>query len=158
MNKMQKRLFLLKGVECLRVSRFSKLTAFLFSFFSLTVALFSREWQVAYRTEMSTIMVTAPATHTQNTHTGSRALTRRGGCTHLTKTQKKNSKTAVREGFITAQVTSSVSMHASTSADSISVREIVCAASLKKKKKKHPKMGKERNDVNHMEEIKSVVI
>lgn len=34
--------------------KFSKLTDFLFSFFSLTVALFSREWQVAYRTEMST--------------------------------------------------------------------------------------------------------
>lgn len=79
-------------------------------------------------------MVTAPATHTQNTHTGSRALTRRGGCTHLTKTQKKNSKTAVREEFITAQATSSVSMHASTSADSISVREIVreCVQTTKK--------------------------
>lgn len=68
MNKMQKKgYFLLQGVECLSVSGFSKLTAFLFSFFSLTVALFSREWQVAYRTEMSTIMVTALATHT-NTH------------------------------------------------------------------------------------------
>lgn len=31
-----------------------KLTDFLFSFFSFTVALFRREWQVAYRTEMST--------------------------------------------------------------------------------------------------------
>lgn len=83
-------------------------------------------------------MVTAPATHTQNTHTGSRALTHQGGCTHLTKTRKKNSKTAVREELITAQVTSSVSMHASTSADSISVREIVreCVQTTKKKKKK----------------------
>lgn len=61
---MQKKAFFALGGKCLRESRFSKLTAFLFSFFSFTVALFSREWQVAYRTEMSTIMVTAPATHT----------------------------------------------------------------------------------------------
>ena len=65
---MQKRLFFALGEKCLRERRFSKLTAFLFSFFSFTVALFSREWQVAYRTEMSTIMVTAPAIHT-HTHT-----------------------------------------------------------------------------------------
>lgn len=62
MNKMQA-LFCFKG-KSVRENRFSKLTAFLFSFFSFTVALFSREWQVAYRTEMSTIMVTALAIDT----------------------------------------------------------------------------------------------
>lgn len=63
----KKLFFLLQGTSVLRENRFSKLTAFLFSFFSFTVALFRREWQVAYRTEMSTIMVTAPATCAPNT-------------------------------------------------------------------------------------------
>lgn len=47
---------------------FSELTAFLLSFFSLTVALFSREWQVAYRTEMGTKKVTANTHHKHALH------------------------------------------------------------------------------------------
>lgn len=40
-----------------------RLTDFLFSFFSLTVALFSREWQVAYRAEMGTEVTAAATQH-----------------------------------------------------------------------------------------------
>lgn len=74
MNKIDKMsseqtLFCFGGEMWLREkNRFSELTAFLLSFFSLTVALFSREWQVAYRTEMSTITFTAPASTNLQTY------------------------------------------------------------------------------------------
>lgn len=130
MNKMQKKDFLFRGrgVECLSVSGFSKLTAFLFSFFSLTVALFSREWQVAYRTEMSTIMVTAPATHT-NTHThaqGADPETHRGLHTHTKSkknTHRRTQKLQWEKGSSLLNGLRSASMHALTSASSINANK-----------------------------------
>lgn len=48
------------------------LTDFLFSFFSLTVALFRREWQVAYRAEMSTERSQQLHNCTQHSHSAYR--------------------------------------------------------------------------------------
>lgn len=137
----KKRLFCFRGKSVWGENRFSKLTAFLFSFFSFTVALFSREWQVAYRTEMSTIMVTAPATRTHttrtpHTHTGSTALTTRGVHTHSHLVKHRKSKLLLEECSSLLrglEACPCMRWRGLTSADCYSVR--VCLHSCKRKSK-----------------------